>query len=42
MAKTWFDVEDATFAQAGKTGFWTKADSVIYFDDFLIVDAPKK
>ena len=37
-----FDVEDATFSEAGKTGFWTKADSVIYFDDFLVVDDGKK
>jgi hypothetical protein len=29
-----FDAEDATFAQAGKVGLWTKADSVTYFDDF--------
>jgi hypothetical protein len=30
------EVEDQTFAGAGKTGFWTKADSVTYFDDFVI------
>lgn len=29
-----FDVEDKTFAEAGKVGLWTKADSVIYFDNF--------
>jgi len=29
-----FEVEDNTFAEAGKIGLWTKADSVIYFDDF--------
>ena len=29
-----FDVEDATFTAAGKVGLWTKADSVIVFDDF--------
>jgi hypothetical protein len=28
-----YDVEDATFAGAGKIGVWTKADSVTYFDD---------
>jgi 3-keto-disaccharide hydrolase len=28
-----FDVEDTTFAEAGKIGLWTKADSVIHFDD---------
>jgi hypothetical protein len=31
-----FDVEDATFTAAGKAGLWTKADSVIYFDDFQV------
>ena len=29
-------VEDATFASKGKTGLWTKADSVTYFDDLRI------
>ena len=28
-----FEVEDYTFAEAGQIGLWTKADSVIYFDD---------
>jgi hypothetical protein len=28
------DVEDSTFADAGKVGVWTKADSVTLFDDF--------
>jgi hypothetical protein len=28
-----FDVEDATFPNAGKVGLWTKADSVTAFDD---------
>jgi hypothetical protein len=31
-----FDVEDATFTDAGKVGLWTKADSVTYFDDFQV------
>ncbi len=31
-----FEVEDSTFTGAGKVGFWTKADSVTYFDDFQI------
>ncbi len=31
-----YDVEDGTFPEAGKVGLWTKADSVIYFDDFSI------
>ena len=29
-----FDVEDNTFAAAGKVGVWTKADSVTLFDGF--------
>ena len=32
-----FEVEDATFPQAGKVGVWTKADSVTYFDDLTVV-----
>jgi hypothetical protein len=32
-----YEVEDATFTGAGKAGLWTKADSVIYFDDLTIV-----
>ncbi|MBI1791324.1 MAG: hypothetical protein HYR60_27670 [Acidobacteria bacterium] len=31
-----FEVEDTTFTGAGKTGLWTKADSVIHFDDFQV------
>lgn len=31
-----FQVEDATFTQAGRVGLWTKADSVTYFDDLRI------
>jgi hypothetical protein len=31
-----FEVEDSTFAGAGKAGLWTKADSVTYFDGFEI------
>ena len=31
-----FEVEDSTFTGAGKTGLWTKADSVTHFDDFQI------
>ena len=30
------EVEDATFSSAGKTGLWTKADSVTHFDDYRI------
>jgi hypothetical protein len=29
-----FEVDDSTFASAGKVGLWTKADSVTYFDGF--------
>lgn len=32
-----YEVEDTTFAQAGKVGVWTKADSVTYFDDLTVV-----
>jgi hypothetical protein len=28
-----FEADDETFADAGKIGVWTKADSVTYFDD---------
>jgi hypothetical protein len=31
-----YEVEDETFKDAGKVGLWTKADSVIYFDDLQI------
>jgi hypothetical protein len=31
-----FEAEDRTFAEAGRTGLWTKADSVTYFDDFAV------
>ena len=31
-----FETEDQTFTTAGKTGLWTKADSVTYFDDFSV------
>ena len=27
------DARDATFKDAGKFGVWTKADSIVYFDD---------
>lgn len=32
--KKLFDVEDETFPGAGQIGVWTKADSVMLFDDF--------
>jgi hypothetical protein len=31
-----YDVEDSTFADAGKVGVWTKADSVTYFDNLSV------
>ena len=34
---TLYAVEDATFPDAGKIGLWTKADSVVRFDDLRIV-----
>lgn len=30
------DAKDETFKEAGKVGLWTKADSVIQFDDLMI------
>jgi hypothetical protein len=37
-----FDVVDTTFTEAGGVGLWTKSDSVIAFDDLVVVplDAP--
>src|SRR5262245_46242853 len=32
------DAKDSTFGEAGKVGLWTKADSVMAFDDLIIVD----
>src|SRR5437899_4322949 len=34
---TVLDAKDSTFADAGKVGLWTKADSVMAFDDLTIV-----
>src|SRR5256712_1786626 len=31
-----FSAKDSTFKDAGKIGLWTKADSVIYFDDLTV------
>ncbi|MFI5393994.1 MAG: hypothetical protein ACHQ9S_00550 [Candidatus Binatia bacterium] len=36
-AKKVIDTHDKTFADAGKIGLWTKADSVTYFDDLTAV-----
>jgi len=30
------DAKDETFKEAGRVGLWTKADSVIEFDDFIV------
>ena len=30
------DAKDATFKDAGKVGLWTKADSVVAFDDLSV------
>lgn len=32
-----FETEDHTFPQAGKTGLWTKADSLTYFSGFTVL-----
>ena len=32
-----FETEDGAFTQAGKTGLWTKADSLTYFDEFTVL-----
>src|SRR3954453_9981111 len=37
--KQLFEVEDATFADAGKVGLWTKADSVTLFDQITYGEA---
>jgi len=34
--KKLFEVKDQSFKNKGKTGLWTKADAVTYFDDFQI------
>jgi hypothetical protein len=31
-----FEADDTTFRTSGKVGLWTKADSVVYFDNFTI------
>jgi len=33
-----FTAKDGTFNEAGKVGLWTKADSVIYFDDLTATE----
>ena len=34
-----YEVEDMTFTEPGRVGVWTKADSVIYFDDVKVSPA---
>lgn len=34
-----YEVEDTTFADAGRIGIWTKSDSVMLFDDLSIENA---
>jgi hypothetical protein len=36
--KELFTVEDLTFPTAGNVGLWTKADSVMLFDDFQFAE----
>src|SRR5713226_6102522 len=31
-----FEAEDGTFTKAGRTGLWTKADSLTYFNEFTV------
>jgi hypothetical protein len=33
-----FDERDRHFNRAGKIGLWTRADSVVYFDDLRVQD----
>lgn len=35
--KELFKVQDNTFPDEGKIGFWTKADAVTFFDDFEVI-----
>jgi hypothetical protein len=32
-----YEVEDSTFIGPGKVGVWTKADSITWFDDLVVV-----
>ena len=38
--KKYLEVQDATFAEAGKIGLWSKADAQTYFDDLTLVVPP--
>ena len=35
--KKMLDAKNRTFKDAGRVGLWTKADSIVYFDDFSMV-----
>jgi hypothetical protein len=35
--RTLFSAADRTFAEAGRVGLWTKADSLTHFDDFAVM-----
>jgi hypothetical protein len=35
--KALFEADDRTFAEAGRVGLWTKADSITYFDELVVV-----
>jgi len=35
------EAKDATFAEAGKVGLWTKADSLTHFADLMIAPSPR-
>jgi hypothetical protein len=37
-----FEVENDAFTTAGKVGLWTKADSVMQFDDLKVVSLDKE
>jgi hypothetical protein len=39
--KVFLEAEDTTFKDAGKVGFWTKADASSWFDDLIIAPAKK-
>jgi hypothetical protein len=35
--KTYLEVEDSTFSEAGRIGLWSKADAQTYFDDLTFI-----
>ena len=38
--KELFGATDRTFAEAGRVGLWTKADSLTHFDDLVVRQLP--